>query len=86
MADWPRVTAAPARSDVVQVLMTEDMARRFEQRCLGPNTRGWTQLSPPLLFREDDVPTYIIDTAARPLTLPVSQDDKRTTNPKLDGA
>jgi hypothetical protein len=40
--------------------MTERMARTFEQRCLGANTRGHTSLSPPLLFREDDVPTYII--------------------------
>ena len=36
-------------------------ARRFEERYLGSaNTVGDTRLSPPLLFREDDVPTYII--------------------------
>lgn len=56
----PKLTSAPEGSDVVQVLMTEEMARRFERHCLGANTRGWTQLSPPLLFSKDDVPTYII--------------------------
>jgi hypothetical protein len=63
MPDWPKVTTKPEPEDVVQVLMTEDMARRFEERCLGVNTVGDTRLSSPLLFREDDVPTYIIETA-----------------------
>lgn len=45
----------------VQVLMTEEMARRFEQECLGKgNTKGDTYLAGPLLFDEEDVPTYII--------------------------
>jgi hypothetical protein len=57
---WPRPTGRPAPADVVQVLMTEEMARRFEERCLGSHTRGFTRLSPPLLFGADDVPTYII--------------------------
>ena len=52
----------PGSQDVVQVVMSEEMARRFEARCLGiGNTRGHTRLSPPLLFREDDLPTYIIE-------------------------
>lgn len=57
---YPQVVPIPAAEDVVQVLMTEDMARRFEERCLGDNTRGRTRLSPPLIFAEDDVPTYIV--------------------------
>lgn len=56
----PKGTKRPAPDDVVQVLMTEDMARRFEERCLGLNTAGPTQLAGPLLFGPDDVPTYII--------------------------
>lgn len=62
--DWPQPTHAPEPSDVVAVLMTEEMARRFEARCLLSNTQGRTELSPPLLFREDDVATYIISVAA----------------------
>jgi hypothetical protein len=62
---WPKTTAEPGPDDVVQVLMTEKMARRFEERCLGANTRGHTELSPPLLFREGDVPTYIIAVGGR---------------------
>lgn len=58
--NYPQGTRKPAPNDVVAVMMTEDMARRFEKRCLGPNTRGWTELAGPLIFREDDVPTYII--------------------------
>lgn len=55
------VTAKLADDDVVQVLMTEKMARNFEARCLGKgNTQGDTSLSPPVKFSEDDVPTYII--------------------------
>lgn len=50
----------PAPDDVVQVIMTERMARFFEARCLGVNTVGPTELAGPLLFSEDDLPTYII--------------------------
>lgn len=46
--------------EVVSVLMTEEMARRFEARCLKHNTKGYTQLAGPLLFSEDDLPSYII--------------------------
>lgn len=60
---YPRRTDPPILTDVVQVLMTEDMARRFEKRCLGINTRGDTKLSPPLVFHEGDLPTYIIEVA-----------------------
>lgn len=50
-----------ADDDAVQVLMTERMARMFEERCLGKgNTRADTCLSPPVKFSEDDLPTYII--------------------------
>lgn len=42
--------------------MTETMARAFEERCLGKgNTVGDTRLSPPLLFGDDEIPTYIIE-------------------------
>lgn len=62
---WPKGAPRPAPSDIVQVLMSEEMARRFEARCLGPtNTRGNTSLAGPLLFGEDDLPTYIIDVDA----------------------
>jgi hypothetical protein len=58
---WPRGAPRPEPDDVVAVLMSETMARLFEQRCLGrANTREDTELAGPLLFREDDVPTYII--------------------------
>lgn len=57
---WPRGAGRPEGGDMVSVLMTEDMARAFERRCLGNNTRGDTYLCGPLLFSEDDVPTYII--------------------------
>lgn len=51
----------PGPKDMVQVLMRENMARIFEQRCLGKgNTVGDTYLSGPVLFSEDDIPTYII--------------------------
>lgn len=58
--DKPTITGQPEPGDVVQVLMTEEMARRFERCCLGVNTRSWTELSLPLLFSADDVPTYIV--------------------------
>lgn len=57
---WPKPVARPAADEVVAVLMSEEMARRFEERCLGENTVGQTHLAGPVLFREDDVPTYII--------------------------
>lgn len=58
---YPKGVAKPKPDDMVQVLMTEEMARRFEQRVLGKgNTRGHTYLSGPLTFSEDDLPTYII--------------------------
>lgn len=62
MPDSLTITPAdpPSAHDVVQVLMTEEMARLFEERCLGTNTRGMTSLSPPIRFTEDDLPTYII--------------------------
>lgn len=63
--EWPKGTTLPGPNDTVQVLMTEEMARRFEARCLGDNTRGHTHLAGPLLFREDDLPTYIIGIGAR---------------------
>jgi hypothetical protein len=68
---WPKGAPQPEPGDVVAVLMTEEMARRFEQRCLGRgNTVGDTHLAGPMLFREDDVPTYIIgvrDDSASPM-------------------
>ncbi len=60
MSEWPKGAPKPEPDDMVAVLMRESMARTFESRCLGRNTRGETELSGPLLFSEDDVPTYII--------------------------
>lgn len=57
---WPKGTSRPGPKDVVQVLMTEEMARRFERRCLGMNTMAETGLTGPVLFRADDLPTYMI--------------------------
>lgn len=58
---YPKGAPKPEPNDVVQVMMTETMARNFEKRCLGKgNTRGHTYLSGPLLFSDDDLPTYII--------------------------
>lgn len=57
---WPKGAPRPGPGDVVQALMTEEMARRFEARCLGKNARGETHLSGPLRFSSDDLPTYII--------------------------
>jgi hypothetical protein len=61
---YPRTVSPPASHDVVQVLMTEEMARVFELRCLGSNTRGFTKLSEPMEFSEDDVATYTIEVGA----------------------
>lgn len=58
--EWPKGAPKPAPDEIVAVRMTEKMARVFEQRCLGHNTVGETELAGPLLFSEDDVPTYII--------------------------
>lgn len=59
--DRPTIAPAPAPEDIVQVVMTERMARRFEQQCLGRgNTVGETSLSPPMFFGDDHTPTYII--------------------------
>jgi len=61
----PRGLPQPELNDVVQVLMTEEMARRFEAACLGNNTQGKTFLSGPFSFSEDDqTPTYIIGLAS----------------------
>lgn len=59
-AEWPKGAPKPESDDMVAVLMTERMARIFEQRCLGHHTAGESLLMGPLLFSEDDVPTYII--------------------------
>lgn len=57
---WPKGAPKPEPDDMVAVLMTERMARRFEKACLGRHTAGESQLTGPLLFSDDDVPTYII--------------------------
>lgn len=74
MADhFPKVAPPPEPGEAVQVLMTEQMARRFEQRCLGAeNTIGDTSLVGPLLFSDDDLPTYIIGIGAGAVTGPVA--------------
>lgn len=60
MSDWPKGASKPAPEDIVQVLMPEDLARRFERDVLGYRA----SLAGPLLFREDDLPTYIIQPEA----------------------
>ena len=58
----PRIVPQPKDDDGVQVLMTEDMARRFEERCLGKgSTVGDSRLSPPIQFGDNDIPCYIIE-------------------------
>lgn len=58
---FPKGARRPAPDGIVQVLMTEAMARSFERKCLGAgNTVGDTHLEGPLLFGPDDLPTYII--------------------------
>lgn len=53
---YPRRAPKPEPEDTVAVLMTEKVARRFEARCLG----AYSELAGPMLFSEDDTPTYII--------------------------
>lgn len=60
MDDFPIGAPKPKSDDMVQIMMTEEMARAFEERCLGKHTAGDTELAGPLLFSEDDMPTYII--------------------------
>lgn len=62
-----RVEPPPAPDDVVQIILPERLARVFEQRCLGTNTRGLTRLSPAIKFSEDDLPSYIIEVHGEPL-------------------
>lgn len=58
--NWPQGVPQPARDDMVKVMMTEEMARAFEERCLGNHTRGHTYLAGPVHFSEGDSPTYFI--------------------------
>jgi hypothetical protein len=53
--------------------MTEEMARTFERRVLTP--RG--ELAGPLLFREEDLPTYIIGVVETPVVADPRRDDQR---------
>jgi hypothetical protein len=53
---FPKATSKPKPEDVIQVLMSEQMARQFESSMLWPNA----ELAGPMVFSEDDVPTYII--------------------------
>lgn len=52
----PRATEPAGEDDVSQVLMSTGHLRAY-RRWLDENG---LELSPPLLFREDDVPTYIV--------------------------
>lgn len=54
-SDWPKGVAKPEPDDLVQVIMSERMARVFESKCLVA-----TYLAGPLLFSEDDLPTYTL--------------------------
>ncbi len=59
MAEFPKSTTKPDPQDIVQVLMTEKMARLFEERVL--NVDEGFKLAGPLIFSDDDLPTYIIE-------------------------
>lgn len=54
--EWPKGAPRPDPDEMVAVLMSEQMARTLEARWLRPNM----ELAGPLLFKEDDVPTYIL--------------------------
>ena len=55
-AEFPKPAPMPDDNDVVQVLMPLHLARCFERRCL-PIAAS---LAGPLLFSDDDVPSYIV--------------------------
>lgn len=54
---YPKGTGRPELTDMVQILCTESHARVFERESLRPRR---CHLGGPLLFDEDDTPTYII--------------------------
>jgi hypothetical protein len=58
--DFPQGVSKPKPNDMVSVMMPEEMARVFEERCLGTNTAGRTYLAGPVIFSEDDLPSYFI--------------------------
>ena len=61
--DWPRPVPTPGPDEMVAVVMSEMMARRFEELCLGQgNTVGPSYLSGPMLYFDGDLPTYVIGT------------------------
>lgn len=56
---YPHAVPRPGPREDVQVMMTEQMARSFETWCLSPSGAC---LGGPLLFSEEDIPTYVIVT------------------------
>jgi hypothetical protein len=55
--DYPKGAGKQSDEDMVAILMTEKVAREYERTFLLPRR---LDLAGPLLFTEDDVPTYII--------------------------
>jgi hypothetical protein len=58
---FPKGAGRQEPKSEVQVLMNEDTARLFERECLRPRRM---ELTGPLLFSDDDLPTYIIGVEA----------------------
>lgn len=58
---WPKPVDALGEQDLVELIVPESLARVFEERCLGANTRGLTRLSPPMRFSAGGLPSYIIE-------------------------
>jgi hypothetical protein len=91
---YPIPASRPAPEDVVQVLMTEKMARHFERECLGYHTVGHTYLAGPVLLSEDDSPTYIIGVDgrhatkvdAKELERMHAEEDARDTRERMENA
>lgn len=54
---YPKGAGRPELTDMVQIACTESHARVFERESLRPRR---CHLAGPLLFDEDDTPTYII--------------------------
>jgi len=55
--EFPKGVAKPEAEDIVNVTVSEEWARQFERELLIP--RG-LHLAGPILFSDDDVPSYII--------------------------
>jgi hypothetical protein len=55
--EYPKLVPHPEPKELVQVIMTEALARKFELEILRDTP---LQLSQPVVFQEDDLPTYMV--------------------------